>query len=72
MKKLLESKAFWTALISVIAVLIMRYTSIPEEVWQSIAALLAVVVGIFTADELEQGIRFTMREALKELNEKNK
>ena len=67
MEKLLKSKAFWTAFVSVIAVVVMRYTAIPEEVWQSIAALLAVVIGIFTIDDLEQGIRATMRETIIEI-----
>lgn len=62
MDKLLKSKAFWTALLSTLAVVVMRYTAIPEEVWQSIAALLAVVIGIFTIDDLEQGIKSTLRE----------
>lgn len=69
MKKLLTSKAFWTALISTIAVLVMRYTAIPEEVWQSIAALLAVIVSLFTVDDLEKGIGATMRETILELRE---
>ena len=69
MEKLLRSKAFWTALVSVIAVLVMRFTAVPEEVWQSIAALLATVIGIFTVDDLEQGIRKTMRETISELRE---
>jgi Na+/H+ antiporter NhaD/arsenite permease-like protein len=67
MEKLLKSKAFWTAFVSVIAVVVMRYTAIPEEIWQSIAALLAVIIGIFTVDDLEQGIRTTMRETIVEL-----
>ena len=68
MEKLLRSKAFWTALVSTIAVVVMRYTAIPEEIWQSIAALLAVVIGIFTVDDLERGIQTTMRETVVELN----
>ena len=73
MNTLLRSKAFWTALLSVIAVLVMRYTAIPDEVWQSIAALLLVIVGLFTKDELENGIarelRITVAEIRKELRE---
>ena len=73
MNTLLKSKAFWTALLSVIAVLVMRYTAIPDEVWQSIAALLLVIVGLFTKDELENGIarelRITVAEIRKELRE---
>jgi Na+/H+ antiporter NhaD/arsenite permease-like protein len=53
--------------VSVIAVVVMRYTAIPEEVWQSIAALLAVVVGIFTVDDLEKSVENTMRNTIIEL-----
>jgi len=67
MEKLLKSKAFWTAFVSVIAVVVMRYTAIPEEVWQSIAALLAVVIGIFTIDDLEKSVENTMRNTIIEL-----
>lgn len=67
MEKLLKSKAFWSAVVSVIAVIVMRYTLIPEEIWQSIAALLGVVIGIFTIDDLEKGIATTMRETITEL-----
>ena len=67
MESLLKSKAFWTALVSVIAVVVMRYTAIPEEIWQSIAALLAVVIGIFTVDDLEKSIERTMRNTVIEL-----
>ena len=67
MERLLRSKAFWTAFVSVIAVVVMRYTAIPEEIWQSIAALLAVIIGIFTVDDLERGIQKTMREAMIEM-----
>ena len=68
MERLLKSKAFWTAFVSVVAVVVMRYTAIPEEIWQSIAALLAVVIGIFTVDDLEKGIERTMRESVAELH----
>jgi hypothetical protein len=67
MEKLLKSKAFYTALISTIAVLVMRYTSIPEEVWQSIAALLGVIVIIFTGEEVENGISRSMERAVGEI-----
>lgn len=67
MEALLRSKAFWTAFVSVVAVVVMRYTAIPEEIWQSIAALLAVVIGIFTVDDLEKGISRTMERTLAEL-----
>ena len=67
MEKLLRSKAFWTAFVSVIAVVVMRYTAIPEEIWQSIAALLAVVIGIFTVDDLEKGIVRTLNATLREI-----
>lgn len=67
MNTLLKSKAFWTAFIGLLAVLVMRYTAIPEEVWQSIAALLFVIVGLFTKDELENGINAELRRTVSEL-----
>ena len=67
MQRLLTSKAFWTAFVSVVAVVVMRYTAIPEEIWQSIAALLAVVIGIFTIDDLEKSVESTMRNTIIEL-----
>jgi Na+/H+ antiporter NhaD/arsenite permease-like protein len=67
MEKLFKSKAFWTAFVSVFAVVVMRYTAIPEEIWQSIAALLAVVIGIFTVDDLEKGIVRTLNATLREI-----
>ena len=68
MERLLRSKAFWTALISTIAVLVMRYTSIPEEVWQSFAALFGTIVIIFTGEEIERGISLTMERAVGEIS----
>lgn len=67
MESLLKSKAFWTAFVSVVAVVVMRYTAIPEEIWQSIAALLAVVIGIFTVDDLEKGINAELRRTVSEI-----
>ena len=67
MDKLIRSKAFWTAFIGVIAVLVMRYTQVPEEVWQSIAGLLAVVVAIFTGEEVENGISRSVERSIREL-----
>jgi Na+/H+ antiporter NhaD/arsenite permease-like protein len=69
MERLFKSKAFWTAFVSVIAVVVMRYTAIPEEIWQSIAALLAVIIGIFTVDDLESGIVRGMERTLRSLQE---
>jgi len=69
MEKLLKSKAFWTAFVSTLGVLVMRYTAIPEEVWQSIAALLAVVTAIFTVDDLEKGIGMRLREMRDEMRQ---
>jgi hypothetical protein len=72
MDKLLRSKAFWTTVVSAMAVLVMRYTEIPEEVWQSIAGVLAVVIGIFTVDDLEQGIVRSLNNVVREIREMNK
>ncbi len=73
MNIILKSKAFWTALISFAGVVVMRYTNVPSEIWESFIGLAFVVVGLFAADEVGEsisknivlGIRETMLELRK-------
>lgn len=52
MNVLLHSKAFWSALISFVGVVIMRYTQVPPEIWQSFVGLAGAVVLAFLGDEV--------------------
>lgn len=65
-KDILTSRAVWTALITLIGVLIMYYTNVPSEIWQSVAALMSVVVLKFTVDDLGVTIGRTIAKGLRE------
>ena len=44
MKTLLYSRKFYLAVFGVVQVLVLHYLSIPDEIWQAIAALIAVLI----------------------------
>lgn len=44
MKSLLRSRKFWLAVFGVVQVLVLHYLSIPDEIWQAIAGLVAVLI----------------------------
>jgi hypothetical protein len=45
MSGLLKSRKFWLAVFGVIQAVVLFYFEVPEEIWQTIAALVAVVIG---------------------------
>ena len=68
MNTLIRSKAFWTALISFVGVVVMRYLSIPEEIWQSFVFLALTIVGLFAVDDFEKNFEATMERTIAELH----
>lgn len=66
LRDLIQSRAVMTAFIGLIGVLVMYYSAVPAEIWQSILALLTVIVAKFTVDDLGltigRTIALTMRE----------
>lgn len=72
MNILLKSKAFWTALVSFVGVVVMRYTQVPPEIWQSFVAFALVIVGIFCVDEVGVSIGKSMTKALLDYRESEK
>lgn len=50
-QKILRSKAVWTSLLSFVGVIVMYYTQVPEEIWQSFIVFALSVVVIFAIDE---------------------
>ena len=44
MESLLKSRKFWLAVFGVVQAVVLNYFQIPEEIWQTIAALIAVVI----------------------------
>lgn len=60
MTSLLYSRKFWLAVFGVVQAVVMFYFEIPEEIWQTIAALVMVLIaGIAVEDAGEKaGISF--------------
>lgn len=52
MKALLKNKQFWLAVVALIQTVLLNYLGVPNELWMSIDAILLVVIGIFTADDV--------------------
>lgn len=69
-RDLVTSRAIMTAFLGLIGVLVLRYTQVPAEVWQSVLALLTVIVAKFTVDDLGLTIGRTIARTMRELEEK--
>ncbi len=55
MTSLLKSRKFWLAVFGVAQALVLHYVQVPDEIWQTIAALVAVVIaGIAVEDAGEK------------------
>jgi len=55
MAGLLKSRKFWLAVFGVIQAVVLFYFDVPEEIWQTIAALVAVLIaGIAVEDAGEK------------------
>ncbi|GEM_PF-4831988 len=49
---LLKSKQFWVAVLALIQTLVLNYLNVPAEIWASIDAILVVVIGTFTVEQV--------------------
>ena len=55
MAGLLKSRKFWLAVFGVVQAIVLYYVDVPEEIWQTIAALVAVLIaGIAVEDAGEK------------------
>lgn len=55
MSSLLHSRKFWLAVFGVIQALVLHYVNVPDEIWQTIAGLVGVVIaGIAVEDAGEK------------------
>lgn len=55
MKSLLRSRKFWLAVFGVVQALVLHYLDVPQDVWQTIAGLVGVVIaGIAIEDAGEK------------------
>ena len=55
MASLLHSRKFWLAVFGIAQALVFHYLEVPQDVWQAIAALVAVLIaGIAAEDSAEK------------------
>lgn len=56
---LIRSRAFLLALLGVIQTIVSHYAAIPEDVWQSINALIIVIIGKIAVEDAAAKLRGT-------------
>lgn len=55
MSSLLKSRKFWLAVFGVVQAVVLHYLNVPEDIWQTIALLVGVVIaGIAVEDAGEK------------------
>lgn len=48
---LLHSRKFWLAVFGVVQALVLHYLAVPEEIWQSIVALVGVLIAAIAVED---------------------
>jgi len=48
---LLKSRKFWLTAFGVIQAVVFHYLNVPEEIWQAVAALVAVLIGSIAIED---------------------
>ena len=61
MSTLLKSRSFWLAVVGVAQSFVLYYFSVPESLWLSIDALIAVVIASLTVEDAALAIREEIR-----------
>ena len=51
MSGLLKSRKFWLAVFGVLQAVVLHYLNVPEEIWQSITALVIVLIGSIALED---------------------
>lgn len=54
LQSLLYSRKFWLAVFGVVQALVFHYLQVPDDIWQSIAALVAVLIGSIAIEDAAQ------------------
>ena len=57
MSSLLKSRKFYLALFGVIQVVVLHYLQVPDEIWQSIAALVGVLIGSIALEDAGRNVK---------------
>lgn len=51
MKGLLQSRKFWLAVFGIVQAVVLHYFAVPEEIWQSIAGLVMVLIASIAVED---------------------
>lgn len=62
MNGLLHSRKFWLAVFGVAQALVLHYLAVPEEIWQTIAALVGVVIAGIAVEDAGEKAGFQIKE----------
>lgn len=51
---LLRNRQFWVAVLALLQTVVLNYLNVPAEIWASIDAILVVVIGAYTVEQVAQ------------------
>lgn len=51
---LLRNRQFWVAVLALLQTVVLNYLNVPAEIWASIDAILVVVIGVYTVEQVAQ------------------
>jgi len=51
MNGLLQSRKFWLAVFGIVQAVVLHYFAVPEEIWQSIAGLVMVLIASIAVED---------------------
>lgn len=52
--QLLTNRQFWVAVLALLQTVVLNYLNVPAEIWASIDAILVVVIGAYTVEQVAQ------------------
>lgn len=50
--ELLRNRQFWVAVLALLQTVVLNYLNVPAEIWASIDAILVVVIGAYTVEQV--------------------
>ena len=53
MNGLMKSRKFWLAVFGIVQAVVAHYLNIPDDIWQSIVALVIVLIGSIAVEDAE-------------------
>jgi len=69
---LFRSPTFWTALVSIVGMLLLRLTAMPEDIWTAIAAFLGTCVAILFGNDVAKSVGVQIARSLNDFSKGKK